>query len=268
MTTITQVLASTPFRETSTPQCSQGDSSRIPETPLSTSESGNAIGTYNAAMDEIALLAPGVRREPLPFQLKTPWDEAREADKKKIIEKASEDCLLVCKAIAPESGDKLFESLEFSKEERIDRPARDDLVILMTAYKNATSKNLKKQILSLYAFRYPAKTLQAVHLPYGKLSNWQIKQARSHAKIHGPGTVPVSEKKHRVRLDMAKVDHFVEFANRPHFYQDVAHGNKILKLDSGEKIQMPNVVRTVARSTMINQYFEFCKEEQFEPLSR
>ena len=66
---------------------------------------------------------------------------------------------------------------------------------------------------------------------------------------------------------MEKVDHFVEFANRPHFDQDVAHGNKILKLDSGEKIQMPNVVRTVTRSTMINQYFEFCKEEQFEPLS-
>ena len=51
----------------------------------------------------------------------------------------------------------------------------------MTAYKNATSKNLKKQILSLYAFRYPAKTLQAIHSPYEKLSNWQIKQARSHA---------------------------------------------------------------------------------------
>ena len=58
---------------------------------------------------------------------------------------------------------------------------------------------------------------------------------------------------------MEKVDHFVEFA---------AYGNKILKLDSDEKIQMPNVVRTLARSTMINQYFEFCKEEQFEPLSR
>lgn len=60
----------------------------------------------------------------------------------------------------------------------------------------------------------------------------------------------------------------MEFANRCHFYQDVAYGNKILKLDSGEKIQMPNVVRTVARSTMIKQYFEFCKEEQFKPLSQ
>ena len=179
-------ITSTPFRETSTPQCSQGESPWIPETPLSTSENSNALDTYNAAINEIALLTPGVSQKPLPFQLKTPWDEAREADKKKIIEKASEDCLLVCKATAPESDEKLFKSLQFSKEERIDSPAHDDLVMLMTAYKNAASKNLKKQILSLYAFQYPAKTLQAIHSPYGKLSNWQIKQACSHTKIHGP----------------------------------------------------------------------------------
>ena len=51
--------------------------------------------------------------------------------------------------------------------------------------------------------------------------------------------------------------------NRPHFYQDVAYGNKIL--DSGEKIQMPNVVRTLARSTKINQYFEFAKTSNWNP---
>ena len=107
---------------------------------------------------------PGVSRDPLLFQLKTPWDETRDADKK-IIEKASKDCLLEGKAITPESGNKLFESLEFSKDETIDHPARDDLVMLMTSYKNATSKKLKKQILSLYAFRYSAKTLQqSIHL--------------------------------------------------------------------------------------------------------
>ena len=31
---------------------------------------------------------------------------------------------------------------------------------------------------------------------------------------------------------------------------------------------MPNVVRTVTRSTMISQYIQFCQEEKFEPLSR
>ena len=31
---------------------------------------------------------------------------------------------------------------------------------------------------------------------------------------------------------------------------------------------MPNVIRTVTRSTMIMQYFQHCKEESFEPASR
>ncbi|KAL9956227.1 hypothetical protein ACROYT_G037675 [Oculina patagonica] len=67
---------------------------------------------------------------------------------------------------------------------------------------------------------------------------------------------------------MGKVEHFVEFTNRPYFYQDVSYGSEILTLDSGEKIEMPNVVRTVTRSTMIEQYLEYCKEQCYEPLSR
>ena len=67
---------------------------------------------------------------------------------------------------------------------------------------------------------------------------------------------------------MTKVDHFVEFINRPYFYQDVSYGTKFLKLDSGEIIEMPNVVRTVTRATMIRQYIQFCQEKRFEPLSR
>ena len=71
MTTVNQVLASALFRETSTPLSGQGESPWIPETPLSSSENSNAIDTYNAAINEIALLTSGVSREPLLFQLKT-----------------------------------------------------------------------------------------------------------------------------------------------------------------------------------------------------
>ena len=67
---------------------------------------------------------------------------------------------------------------------------------------------------------------------------------------------------------MSKVDHFIEFINRPYFHQDVSFGTTLLKLDSGETIEMPNVVRTVTRSTMISQYIQFCQEEKCEPLSR
>ena len=165
-----------------------------------------------------------------------------------------------------------------------------------------------------------------LHEPYEKLTRYQVKRARQHAKLHRPGTIPEKELKHRVRLDMGKVDHFCEFANRPYFHQDVAYGSRILKLqygsnyfatpplphsmltksvfysrtelvlseettlkrgrgrgissvetvswfvaeivDSGEKIPMPNVVRTAMRSTMVKQYQSFCEEEGFNHLSR
>ena len=155
-----------------------------------------------------------------------------------------------------------------AQRKKCEGPASDDLVVLMTAYKNAKTRNLKKQILSLYAYRYPLSTLKNIHEPYGKLSSWEIKQARSHAKLHGPGTPPEVKTKHRVRIDMGKVDHFLQFVNRPYFYQDVSYGTKILVLDSGNRIEMPNVVRIVTRSTMIEQYLAYCKEQCYEPLSR
>ncbi|CAB4013655.1 Hypothetical predicted protein [Paramuricea clavata] len=49
---------------------------------------------------------------------------------------------------------------------------------------------------------------------------------------------------------------------------DVSFGTRKLKLDSGEQLTMPNVVRTVTRLTMIFKYLEFCKEQNFDPLSR
>ena len=50
---------------------------------------------------------------------------------------------------------------------------------------------------------------------------------------------------------MVKLDHFLTFVDRPYFYQDVAYGQRTLKLESGERLAMPNIIRTVTRSTMI-----------------
>ena len=111
-------------------------------------------------------------------------------------------------------------------------------------------------------------SIQKLHSPYGKLSTRQIRQARCHARILGPGSILEQKKHHRLRIDMRKVDHFIEFVNRPYFYQNVSYESKLLKLDNGETIETPNVVRTVTWSTMISQYMQFCQKEKCEPLSR
>ena len=105
------------------------------------------------------------------------------------------------------------------------------------------------------------------HEPYEPLTRWQIKQARKHAKEKGPGIPQEKTVQHRIRLPMAKVDHFVDFVNRPCFYQDVAYGTREIKLETGEKLAMPNVVRNVTRTTTINQYLQYYEEEAFLPIS-
>ena len=49
------------------------------------------------------------------------------------------------------------------QRELFDGSAPDDLVVLMTAYKKAKTRNLKKQILSLYALRYPMTKMKKIH---------------------------------------------------------------------------------------------------------
>ena len=220
------------------------------------------MSTYNTAM---GLVADELKahHNPLTFQLEVTWESATPEVKAKCLKKAKEDCL-VCSVIAPESGADLYESLASPPP---NEPS-EDLKALMTAYRNAKTSGLRTQILSLYAFRYPIDQLMKLHEPYAKLTRYQVKRARVHAKLYGSGAAPEKVPKHRVRLNMGKLDHFLDFANRPYFYQDVAYGSRILKLDSGQKISMPNVVRTVTRSTMVKQYQSFCEEEGFQPLSR
>ena len=99
--------------------------------------------------------------------------------------------------------------------------------------------------------------MKKIHEPFEKLGDRQIKKTGAHAKIVGVG------------LFVEKpLDHFLSFVNELYFYQDVAYGTRTLKLDSGEELLMPNVIRIIARSTMIEQYLKHCSEDHFEPLSR
>ena len=99
------------------------------------------------------------------------------------------------------------------------------------------------------------------------LSKWQIDQPRRHAAEEGPGRAVVSAPIKRTRLDPVKTNHFVNFIASANFIQDVAYGTKELKLDSGEKITIPNVIRTMMPSRIIKQYISYCQEKEFKPAS-
>ena len=192
------------------------------------------------------------------------WDHMKPDIKAECIKKATDACHVVHEVIAPQASAELFEAMQSPCKE----PISGELIFMMTAYGEAPTRKLKLQIQSLYAFSYTTKKLMNLHEPNERLTKWKIKQARAHATSVGPGMVIEKINHHRIRIDIKKLDHFLDFIDRPYFYQDVSFGTRKLKLYSGEQLTMPNVVRTVTRSTMICHYLEFCKEQNVDHLSR
>lgn len=217
-------------------------------------------------MEGLSVAASLQKPSQLTFRLQSDWETITQEEKGLCIEKATEACKLICGIIAPNDSEKLFQALP--NREASMQDLSQNLLPLIVAFAQAPTKNLKIQILSIYAYEHSIAVLQKLHEPYATISQRQIKRARAHARANGPGVNVTKQSHHRISLDMTKVDHFIDFVNRPYFHQDVAYGMRTLKLDSGETLQMPNIVRTVTRSTMISQYMQYCKDENYEPLSR
>ena len=78
----------------------------------------------------------------------------------------------------------------------------------------------------------------------------------------------MSEPMKRIRIDPVKTYPFVNFIASANFIQDVTYGTKELKLDSTEKIPIPNVIRTMVPSRIIKQYISHCQETEFKPASK
>ena len=129
----------------------------------------------------------------------------------------------VCNVIAPRGSEELLEAF---KTPAVNEVCSDDLTTLITVYKQASSKNLKTQILSIYAPRYSARFLKKIHEPFEKLSDLQIKKARGHAKNVGAGFNLNKMPHRRVRIDLVKLDNFLSFVDQPYFYQDVGYGTR------------------------------------------
>lgn len=142
----------------------------------------HVLDAYNGAMAQIAGLSKDASVEQLTFRMKVEWEKATEKEKKLCEEKVGEACRAVCGAIAPNASEELFKY--FIKRANA---SNNELDALITAYKQAPTKGLKTQILSIYALRYSSTELKQIHAPFESLSDRQIKKARNHAKIVGVG---------------------------------------------------------------------------------
>ena len=217
-----------------------------------------ALLRVNESLEVLGKCSSEGRTSPVTSMMETKFAKVSPEEQTYFVRKATEACKIVCSAIAPDDGETLFKAVCNPEGPNVE----SELKPLLVAHRNAPSKGTKTQILSIYA-NYPARKLIELHKTYEPITEWELRKAKLHANNEGPG-VPVEKLiYHRVRLDAVKFSHFLDFINRPYFYQDVAYGACTIKISSGE-----NVIRTVTRSTMIAQYLELLQEESFEPLSQ
>ncbi len=205
-------------------------------------------------MAKIASLSDA-RVESLESRLQSDWASASENEKARWEKHVDEACRTVCRVIAPKASCELLAACRKSSVpgKAKNEPRTQAENALVPAYQNTPTKSLKTQIPSIYAPKYTAKELKLLHSDFEQLSDRQIKKAKAHAKTLGAGQILPKIIHHQTRIDLSKLNHFLTFADQPYFYQDVSYGTRMLKLQSGEQIMMPNVVRTVTRSTMIEQ---------------
>ena len=209
--------------------------------------------------------------EPVVRQLGIPWREAAPSTQRYYRQKGKEVVELALDCLAPGQATVLLSQLiEDSERREKQNSAKNadssELSRLIKLYEEANSWFIKRQILSVFVNDYTKARLQQL-IP--RLSIWAIDEARKHAAKIGLGK-PVQQMENitRTRLDPNKVDHFLDFISRPNFLQDVAYGTKTLKLSNGELIEIPNVVRTVIASRLVELYKRYSEETSFIALGR
>ena len=170
------------------------------------------------------------------------------------------------KSIAPGNASWLYQQV---MQRRIRLQAAEGIVEdtlvarLVILYEEAAYWYTRQQILSLFV---NSKSEILALIP--GLSKWRINEARKHAFQTKPEQPIDPPRITRCRLDVVKVDHFLDFLSSPSVLQDVAYGTRTLKLESGESLEIPNMVRTVISSHLVGMYLNFCVESNFEPLGR
>ena len=202
---------------------------------------------------------------PVRHKLSVPWDNAHERTKRRYARKAKQSVREVFEVIAPGQSEKLLAAVGGNVPLERSQAEEELLEALAESYLNATAWSTKRQILSIMADKLPLKELQ--HYIPG-VTAYRFNIARHHKLLHGRGAVVPVDIARRMKVDYAQVDHFLNFITSPHVVQDLPFGEKMLKLSTGEVIKTPNVVRMLIPERITQQYYQFCAETEFTPMSK
>jgi hypothetical protein len=227
-----------------------------------TPEKGHQLVSINNLIKSIH----GRDVSPIRAQLHSPIKDVSQSTTRYYKRKSIQTCMTALECIAPGQSSELFQLISNDKGENTAVPHENEIVQkLVTLYQETNSRTTRLEILSIFAQDYTKSELSQM-IP--GITTWHVDEARKHAALYGAGTTKDIPKAHRAVMNPAKVDHFIDFISQPHFLQDVAFGTRTVTLSTGKAMEIPNVIRTVTSTRLVNLYIATCKENDFEHLGR
>ena len=199
------------------------------------------------------------------------WDQTSERTQERYIQKTCEIVSSVLNDISSTNAPHLWKGLQTSGRMNkafglSHQPAEKAyLEALAEAYKTADSWDTRRQVLSTMS---DVANFNVISEYIPGLTHYRFTMANLHRLQYGR-CVPVPLKTSpRLRICQQQLDHFLSFITSPHLVQDLPFGEKELKMSSGKTIKVPNIIRTMIPQRIVNQYSQYCKENNFQSFSK
>ena len=212
-----------------------------------------------------------VRRDvsPVRYVLSKPWQLTTDKTRRTHTRKARLAVEAVISEIAPQDPVPLWHSVkEACTLSRTEDSEPADYVLmdaLTECYKKATSWQTRRQILSVMVDKVTLPTLQR-WIP--ELTRYRFNVAKRHLLLYGRGCDVPQKPIARMYVPPERLEHFLCFITSPHVIQELPFGETKMTLSTKETIIVPNVIRTLIPSRIVEQYQAICNETGFTPLSR
>ncbi|CAC5390139.1 unnamed protein product [Mytilus coruscus] len=189
--------------------------------------------------------------------------------KQRCVSKALQCMSAICETICPGEGDSLkdllFKSVFSAHKPEKSSTLDETALILKDTYNTAETWTLRRQILSVLSRNYSFDMIREM-IP--DLTKYRFYAAKQHSDEVGCG-LPVSrERLTRNKIDIAELEHFIDFIISSDVVKDLPFGMKTMKLTSGEIVNVPNLIRSLAPSSLVNQYIQFCDSENVGHLEK
>ncbi|CAF2708218.1 unnamed protein product [Rotaria sp. Silwood2] len=135
------------------------------------------------------------------------------------------------------------------------------------AYTGAESCESRREILSIVA---PKISFNLMQLFIPGLTDYRFYAAHLHAHRYEVGSRVEAPTKMVKRFDDCQIAHFVDFIVSFHICTDLPFGEKVLKISSGIELFVPNTIRNMGATSIVDQYLLYCKEmrSDFESLGK